>query len=441
MDSWKKRASLAAFLLFFVSMACLIVLIPGTSTVESRPFATLPDGRVVRVEALTYGKNQEWTTGPKWLERLQSKLPPSLRKFLGNQVKTFRNSSSRTNGTVWLSVSMLAGSSNPRWTDLAVLSESGERFAWHGWSQAGSHNGRKIYRPSFDVVPSRDKTFVVVGKLDSQEFELKVTNPFHDHVFPSFSSEAIPAVRKAGGFEFTLQAGQLWVSPNYQSFSPRIVVTENGQARDDWFSPSYQLFDALGNRNSMLSTNESVWGIDVTLARTPKARWATNEFFEFESEFPESGEHTLAGISHHFGGVEIHEIQLMGSGRFTFTNGVLESAMPHSPGSANSWSSSTSASGDAEMGIGRGSPWLLLSTTGLSSNDRLDVRAYDQQGKEIKVTRGGISNMGPVNGRIYQYPPDAKGLLKFRISYETPFRFQYFISTKDLKYMSPPGSR
>jgi hypothetical protein len=299
----------------------------------------------------------------------------------------------------------------------------------------GELDGRKLITPRLPVFLARDKTFTLTGNVDGIPFSILGENPGFGKVFPSLIPESLPIVRKFGTFEFEMAAPQLILHSRGHSFSPNIKATEGGVSRDGWFAFHHSLFDPLGSRDSMISTNEPVWGVDVQISRKPGARWGTNEFFEFDAKVPVSGAMTLTGLSHRFGGAIIDDIRLMGSGAFVFTNGFVESGIPFAVGMRDRWSSSSGAAGEREMRITRDSPWLLVSTAGISGKDRLTVSCRDESGKELRQTssRSG-NNGGGFTTRIYSFKaPTTGGKLRIRISFEKPYSFQTFISTRDLK--------
>ena len=275
----------------------------------------------------------------------------------------------------------------------------------------GELDGRKLITPRLPVFPARDKTFTLTGNVDGIPFSILGENPGFGKVFPSLIPESLPIVRKFGTFEFEMAAPQLILHSQGHYFSPNIKVTEGGISRDGWFAFHHSLFDPLGSRDTMISTNERVWGVDVKIYRKPGARWGTNEFFEFDAEIPASGAMTLTGLSQSFGGAIIEDVRLMGSGAFVFTNGFIESSTPFSAGMRDRWSSSSGASGERKMDITRVSPWVLLSTTGLSGNDRLIVSCHDESGKELRQTSSRSGSNGGASPTAFSIsdrrPPEA----------------------------------
>jgi hypothetical protein len=433
-DTWKKRIGFIAFMLFFMVMACVIVIPPATGPATgTKPQTTLPDGRTLRIERVTLHGDHEWRNGPRWKQKIQASLPRGLRKLLGPEVKTFRSSMGNSNTVVWLSLELRKGVPSGNWGSFKIISEAGEEFRGHGWSGKGDIEGRKLITPSLPVFPARDKTFTLIGELDGTPFSITGENPGYGKAIPSFVPEPLPIVRKIGSFEFKLAAPELNIHSRGHYFTPKVVVTEGGISREGWFGIYHKLFDPLGNRESMVSTNEPVWGVSLTAYRTPSARWATNEFFEFDAEVPASGAMTMTGLSHSFGGAVIDDIMLMGSGAFVFTNGVLESSTPLASGMSDRWSSSSSGSGDRTMEITRNAPWLLLTTAGVATTDHLTVTCHDENGKEIRRNGSSSSNFGTFNARIYKFRAiPASGKLKFHVYFEKLIQIQTFIQTSDL---------
>jgi hypothetical protein len=122
-----------AFMIFFVGMACIIVLPSATrTTAVAKPQATLPDGRIVRIEKVTFHGGHEWRTGPRWKQKLQASLPKALGKLLGPEVKTFRPHSRASNTVVWLSIDLRKGLPSPIWGGFKIISEGGEKFDGSG---------------------------------------------------------------------------------------------------------------------------------------------------------------------------------------------------------------------------------------------------------------------------------------------------------------------
>ena len=87
MNKGLKGAGFAIFILLFLLAAILTAVLPESSRKAENAIA-LPDGRLLRLEAVTFGTSHEYRTGPEWLQKLQKMSPGWLRDKLGPEVRS-----------------------------------------------------------------------------------------------------------------------------------------------------------------------------------------------------------------------------------------------------------------------------------------------------------------------------------------------------------------
>lgn len=406
MNTWMKRAALGLFALLFVTAAVLTVVTPEPAVATAINELVLPDGRVLRVEAVTVGKSHVYRNGPEWLEKLQRGGPRWLRDKLGPEVRTMRHTTPDETAMPWISLSTLPGASSDVWKDLHVVSDAGEAFDVGSRSFPGSLKDRRFMLPRLDTFPRRDPFFSLTGYVANVPFSLRVPNPLHGKTFPTWTSGPIPATNHVGGFDVVLDNARFIRSGTGEYFSAGFTAFESGVERKDWFNFSWKLTDATGNEGYRLSTNEPAWRMEASLSRKFAARWATNEFRQITlMNLPPDGELREFGIAANLGGVDCPRAWIAGPGEYVMENGVFTIAKPLPPGGGDRWSSSSSGPSDWEIQLKRTKPWIMVENSAPSPDHLVTVFLIDAEGAEMPVWRRGASGWSHIRADMFEIGP------------------------------------
>mgnify|MGYP007046914349 CR=1 FL=1 len=420
---------------FFIAASCVIMLMPD-GTPSTVPSFTLPDGRVVRLEAVTYGKKHEYRSGSLFIEKLQKMLPYGMRDMLGPRVQVMRSSYSEDLLIPWVSVDSGPSGRSPNYDSIRIVADTGEGLSVNSRSGGDEINGRRFMRPNVRIFPRRDQSFKLIGKIDKQEFTLTVPNPLWPLTVPEWTAVEIPASVETGGFTITLKKGQLYRRRDGVSFSPFFGVAENGETRDDWFDFTWQLADATGNQGYALFTNEPVWRVDAKAYRKAGARWATNEYHEFKLEsMPASGEIQEHFIIQTVQGVDLRALWIGGPGHFEISNRVVTLADPYVPGMGNGFSSSSSGGSRVDWKVEwkRDKHWIMIEAPYRPGDLRLSAFVRDATGKEAKVRRSGSMGAGGFYSHFIEVEKVKDGeKYTVRLAPQEPLQAEFFIAPADL---------
>jgi hypothetical protein len=259
---------------------------------------TLAGGRVVTLEAVTYGTEHRFVHGPALARVLAPILPPNWRKRLGVEVIT--RQTDQPSLRVW--VKWRGGDANQReLVDASVFDEYGIES-----EPVRSDTTLYITEPPRGAIrswqflnwPRRDRIVVLrlyargnaYDPLRLAEFRFK--NPA-GRSYPEWKAPVLPSQENDGGWEFSLTrltAGEAvpdrlkpqrgWIAPwNRAAFS----VSRDGQASDSWIVPSLTLRDATGNFIAADAVSTNIGG--RLEAGFSAALWASENTWRLNVEF------------------------------------------------------------------------------------------------------------------------------------------------------------
>jgi hypothetical protein len=390
-DRWR-RIGLVCFLFVFAVVACVVSLSPGDAA-KPLPAVRLPDGRTVRLEAVTFGTNHVLFEQTAWKKWLRPKMPRSWQNILGPQMQNISARSDSWRLVPWLSIEASTGGSI-NWSNIKVLADSGESFETRGRS-GYKHRDRSVMYPNLDVFPRRDRHFSLTGTVDRLPWSIRVENPVHDRPIAEWTSAPMPATNHAAGLDFILPQPEIRIFQSRLDFSPLLEIHRAGRRLKSDYAYSWTLADATGNRGYQLPTNEPTWQIDFTIWRNASAPWNTNEFEEFEiRRIPEAGAHEIRDIAQIINGQRIDRIWLGGPGRYEIENGNVAVGRPLRSDENPSRSWSSGGSGDWELDWSVKSPWLMIDTHRVPDGQRLSLFATDADGKAVNLQASGTVGAG-----------------------------------------------
>ena len=399
----------------FIALMALVFLLMPAPTKALRQQRTLPDGSILTLEKVTYGKQQHtFDFDTDWWTRFRRNLPRVFRQ-LAPRGGSSMTTSTGTNGIVfWMSrfnpgtgtyLNITAGTN-----ELRVVDEHGCWQQLGGYSSSSNMRGMIINAFGIDQFPRRQNTFKLVlrdrnakeATNNLAEFEVPNPGPVSHSVW---TPDGLPQSRTNGGLEFVLTG---WTHNNYneRSYSyPQYEVRSNGLPRKDWTASATIYHDATGNHNyQSLCTNESAWRLEADFRRTPEAVFAPEEIWSV-SNLPvlRSNEMVLTNLAGGVLGVDVKLFALAGPGSYTLTNGVLAP-----PGTTLNVSFNRSSSGGGgndkwsyKSSGGYGSPkvdqfdikqvkhFLMIDEEMHDANLSLLVRGKDDQGRAVEVGQTG----------------------------------------------------
>jgi hypothetical protein len=287
----KKSIYLVGLVLVLIAAAIFWV---ARSTGLQRPLAAIPlgDGRILQIEAVTYGVNHH--VGNARSDNLLWRLTAwtHLRIARANRSATI-NGLQIPSLVVWVNAVSAATRKNVdcQGITMEVVNEHGERF---GTSNAEWFGGQGFWREGhvFEVYPRDESnlTIRVTTWRNKQSSLMKIPNP---HVVRPTAWTGADLPQQATAGDLTIRLGSLQLRTNNPSpryFETRTVYWEpawellHGTEKVvGWTEPEWQAEDPLGNRGQFLGTNQPFLRFSATFYPT-----ATNTAAQLLTTMPKS---------------------------------------------------------------------------------------------------------------------------------------------------------
>lgn len=239
--------------------AVMVIGVFAFKTVRTpRPSAVCPDGSVVELAGMTYGKvHHNPITGP-WTRLLQM-IPPSLQERFGIRTP---NSLQTKEGSlmVWLKWKGRSSDWNGRKKVVATDGYSSQLSHWGNTGSKVTANGTiRWVGYQVDIYPRRSPQFKL--RLENWnhkiEAELDIQNPFISKAEP-FEGNPLPSSVRVDNVQFTMTALELpdpkhpptHSEKRFGSHDARAVfeVQQDGEITEDWQPVNIWLEDATGNK-------------------------------------------------------------------------------------------------------------------------------------------------------------------------------------------------
>ncbi len=314
----KLRQSIWVSTVCLALAAVLIGIIRSSERTIRAGTRRLPDGSVLTLRQMAYGKAITIRTGNRWRDYLAPVLPrPLLKKLDCNYVSTGGNSNTLAFSLKWDGIQ---ATNLPRlWA--TTFDEHGCEFRLVEPSRFNSPGAptEHVLLCEFFQFPRRSKTvgFRLYQRNTNYTWstltEFTVPNP-NQRAFPVWHAEPSPITRSVGNVDFTLVevktgiGGQ--VSPP-RSLKPgdqpgaclKFRITENGHPTSAWALAGVRgLSDALGHTTGgggwagMTSGEGDFSGVILGGLCTNESAWKLKVEFAREANFPSNELWTLRGV-------------------------------------------------------------------------------------------------------------------------------------------------
>jgi hypothetical protein len=252
-------------LLILPALAAIAAILAATTWALSRetpPLAVsrLPDGTVLRLEAVTLGPQHRLALGTYWQRLIAPLLPPALRAHSGATICTYANINppALVFWTSWVA---------PRWASIdwaraSVLDELGSECEIQGRPfQTVLPNGRRVRGWPAWAFPRRGKTVGLRISIWDRPghavpaAQFTVPNPTPGP-HPTWTGTPPPITKRDGDLSFTLArlttdaARPPWLPPKLRATPwtrASFRLTEKGRQTDDWLPVGLTITDATGN--------------------------------------------------------------------------------------------------------------------------------------------------------------------------------------------------
>lgn len=314
----KKWLILGGAILLLAGILALGMLLPHNQPPQS---VTLPSGATFTFAEASFGKKRIILPNHTW-QRKVAFLPDSLLKFL--KIDPGMPYPMQSNQLViWLYVTPPGAVDlfKPVTSPFSVVDENGAEctapnFLPYSFPNYGGPKGSTLVGLGLTAFPRRAREFRL--RFYSRESnlhpmflrgEMKIGNPAY-RKYPDWQPEPLPATKTDGQVAITLtklltETGMFSSEPadtNKESWGQAcFILTQGGKPSRDWAVDNVDFSDATGNHTSPaewadhydepkpgehvfsfgmpLWPSESAWKLDVTLHRTPSAKFAPGELW------------------------------------------------------------------------------------------------------------------------------------------------------------------
>lgn len=397
---------------------------------SQKPLATvsLGDGRILHVEAVTYGTNHHVGNdgSGNLLWRLTAWLPGHpFQRFAPINPDATINGLDTPSLVVWVNAVNAATRKNVdcQGVRLELVSEHGEYF---GTATAEWFGGQTLWHVGhvFKIYP-RDETNLtlrVTGWKSKQSSLVTIPNP---HVVrpAEWTGADLPQQTNAGDLNIVLARLRLRTNaPSSRYYETRMVYWQpmwelrRGTEKLDGWSFEWQAEDPLGNRGEYLGTNQPLLRFSATFYPT-----ATNATAQLLATLPPSSVTNKQAIvwwnqTASQGTNNILALGLFPTGTRVFQDGQLltnppVSMGPVSGGALSGWTGMTRPVGPMKVvhydsHYSLANSVIYVSAPNLRDPARLAMRLRDEQGRvwEAKPESQGV--VGGIHAFLIDVPPD-----------------------------------
>lgn len=382
----------------------------------------LTDGSIVRLEKVSYGKDEKFMPRGGWLRRLQdeavahlpSKWTSGFAYGSGVTSSWWNNSVVHTNSDalhIWITRrDPLSGNY------LDVKIQSAQLLDEHGCTfiatQCGGDNNAQVTNGycvgwfRFEAFPRHERSFrfqLFDNYGGNYACEFTVANPAPaPKEAADWSVNSLPITNREGDIAFILRSLTIKTNQdnskairygNPRQIVPAFEVTEHNEPSHEWEAVDQDLWDRSGNFASemwgdslFLCPQEKAWKLVVRFFGSEKSSSASNSVWTLRSlKVPAPGEFTNLNATQDVQGVTLTAISLAGAGNVTYSNNVAVQASPITGTNENNFYNNSSSGGMNmnNYNLTANTPHIAMLIPKLPDDQRLTVRATDDRGREF----------------------------------------------------------
>ena len=428
---------IGAVTLAVLALAALALFAPPGPVREKK----LPDGTVIRVVKVSFGKRDLNYLPLRLLDRVKVELirdlPAAWSRTLFKNTKPVSLGGSITGGPIHTNLDSLhiwitqRDTNNGLTTDGVLRgviiddegtefpsSQSGWNFGAYAPSLASPRGVRNLENLcdwlTFEAFPRQQKKFRLQLFSDDGKHlaDFDIENPAPAPRLAHWNKRPVPMTNQEGDVAFVLsdvrirpdsdlmrRLDQLILQspdPNYHAplaIAPRLVVRESGKVSPEWQPGGMELWDSSGNCISKsdgsdslyLSPREDAWKLLVKYYGSEHTSLASNTVAKIAGvKVPKPGEFVSLDHDWNLAGVAMHPVALAGPGRVSYSKGTVIGAAPllkNFFGIIDPFDF-TNINGASVFTLSSAMPQLSFRMARLADDQRLSVRAVDEQGRE-----------------------------------------------------------
>jgi hypothetical protein len=414
----------------------------------------MPDGSFIRVEKVTFGKQEDIKLGGP-IEKLKATLPASWQAKWPGPKRPGRNFSWRQNAVMhanddalYIYISRRDPGKGYRGVEARLAQVVDKDGCVYESTQRGGYDDGLIPTKTmgppwmnssvgwfrFEAFPRRDKKFRLLvygerangapdyGQTNFAEF--RIANPAPRLRIADWPEARLPVVRTQDRLSFILTKVTIQKTNSFlplplnlkrRAIQADYEFTEDGQPSTNWQALETDLYDSGGNfvsgasgAQDCLCPRESAWKMRVKFFGSEKSRAASNAVWTLRGlAVPAPGQFTLLDRSQELQGVPVKAVTFGGAGNFTYSNNIPLEATPSkepiTEDSASIISMPSNWTGKHSIlvptfRVQSKSPHLAFDFGDLSGDQRLTVRAVDDQCREFYGHALGWKDYAPSSG-------------------------------------------
>ena len=234
--------------------------------------ADLKDGRILRIEALTYGKEHQIGDESALFTRLRPWLPGSLRDFLSPRVPRSAISREAPGLVVWVhAIDPVSGTNvDCQGVRMEFVSDQGDLFGAEDLYWSGFNKFWRVGH-AFDAFPRDEKSLKLrlTSWKSEESVELELINPWHTRG-KDWTGEPLPARETVEDYEIVL-AGLKAISTEEKYYetpsaylAPELELWHHGERATNGWTEEWEAEDPFGNRGQKLGLHQPVLKYSIT---------------------------------------------------------------------------------------------------------------------------------------------------------------------------------
>jgi hypothetical protein len=386
------------------------------------------DGRIIVVEAITYGTNHVVGNASLLVERLGPWMPKRLRDFLSPKVPRTSITTGPDTLVVWLNALDANSRTNVDCQGLLVEFEDEAGDLWgkemSNWHAFPDNNRFIRIGHSFAVYPrsAEELTLRIAPLRSTNTVTVRLRNPSVTQP-AKWTGQPTPQRRLTNGLEIVLEElsartngapDEPWVTRS-RYWEPSWKLLSDGAEIHGWRPPEWIAADPLGNQGQFLGLHQPVLRYSVTFHPEVTNELATEIVASLPTVSLATGAtNTLWFHTNSLQGIEVAVIGLMTTSMNFFTEGVYEPAPPPlgiTQGDApTGWVSSGRRLSPLKHVLYHGHyadrPVIYLQCRDATLARNLGVRLRDDQGRLWPTTRETRSNPDGILPFMLDVPPE-----------------------------------
>ena len=401
-----------------IVLASLVkLMVPGTAGQRQ---VLLSDGRLFRLEAVTFGTNHVVGWNDWWLVPLRKVLPKSAIEFLSPTKGQSRQTTDSPALVVWVHARDAA---TGKYVDCqgvraSFVDEQGDVYPANGYAHGSFPKGFSREAYTFKVFPRRSaKLELQLAPWRSKETStLLIPNPCSRTPVGVWIAEALPATRQVGEIAFGLESlaiqtnggpQQEW-EPLSLHWRPVFRLDVGGHPATNWETPEWEAEDATGNRGQTLGLHEPMLGFIATTYPKPGA--VSDEAKRWQlpvGRLPTPPQGFRWNTNRVVSGTSLTVIGLFPPGAYTFSQGQLTNP-PSVASSMRGWTGLSK-----QVFPGRWQHWAthgatnytaFLRRTGGKAEQRVAVGLRYKLGQVSSTQWGRCEEGGEVSAFVFDTP-------------------------------------